>query len=157
MQIIKDTKLAQRLKEGNVPPKEQLYYFLFISFIACLPKLNSLLYLTGGPEPEDFLCLSTLQLIEDGMFLSEIFIAIPFLYYINSKGDNTQFLERYICLSFPIFFRTMLLVLIALSLASLLIDADSLYDDTSLSILYISSLCYYYYRTYKCFKIAAYA
>ncbi|MBX7146821.1 MAG: hypothetical protein K1X44_05890 [Alphaproteobacteria bacterium] len=94
MNFFNDRELARRFKAETVPPKERFYYLII--YILFFEIINSSLFnnwISEVEEPSWWV---------DGFNLAIIFFGTILCYCANAKGDNKEFIERYICIGFPI-------------------------------------------------------
>ena len=82
------------------------YLLAFMIITAVLMELSSYI-----PELPSFI-----RLIESSVVILTTIFGTMFCYKVNRQGDNADFIERYICLSLPIFFRLIGLIIIIFSL-----------------------------------------
>jgi hypothetical protein len=159
MNFFRDKELAERFAADNVSEREKLYYLLFYVLIFAI--------FTGSffDMPEnykrniwDHVCDTMDVVIPLGGCL--------WLYNINANGDNKNFIERYISLSFPIsikctLYSILLLVPIYIILAiwlketykiTLMPENESSYF---LPFMILPVFIYYYLRLAYVMKIAS--
>jgi hypothetical protein len=97
--------LAQDLKAGQVSQKEKMKYFLVTIIVQML--------MTSMPAQPS---LQYGDFIRTVIFSIITAIGIVVCYKANSRGDDKEFVERFICLSLPIGVRISLLLFIGLIL-----------------------------------------
>jgi uncharacterized membrane protein YfcA len=81
-------KLADDLREGRVNEYEQFKYYL-ATFVA----VNVLVYFGGSSSMDD--------LASTALNVCVTILGIIVCYRVNKRGDNTDFVNRMICLSWP--------------------------------------------------------
>ncbi len=95
MNFFRDKELAERFAADNVSEKEKLYYLLFYVLIFAI--FTSSFFCTPENYKRniwDHICDTLAVIIPLGGCI--------WLYNINASGDNKNFIERYISLSFPV-------------------------------------------------------
>ncbi len=85
--------LANELKEGSVDQKEKMKYFL-VFMLWTFVVLDLSLYMQEDYSSNDFI----LSLADTGLMM----IAVYLCYRINRDGDDSDFIDRFVCLSLPI-------------------------------------------------------
>ncbi len=153
MNIFSDRALAGRFREGSVSSLSRLFYLTAFLFF------QSVLLTTYFQSYSDHAVNLWTHLSDGLMILTAIFGTIA-LWSVNRLGDNREFIERYICLSFPIFFHMLAIagvVFVALTLASTLFGYDKHPSTTPIHSFVIVLLIYgwYYWRLFLSFRIAA--
>lgn len=100
------SELAAQLKHGGVSQHDRFRYLLvFIVIIALGIELAS--YLERAS--------SVLDISESVLTVMVIVFGSVWCYQVNKKGDDQNFVERYICLNVPIFFRLIVLFIVLYS------------------------------------------
>lgn len=152
MNFIKDKELAKRFKEDNVHSKERLCYFIISSVFTTF----AMTYFWNDPS----YVINNWDIATDISSLIYVILGILYTFRTNQKGDDKEFIERSICIGFPIIFRLICFFLLPyiMGIVALEIFLDSpgdevfsLYGFLFMQILMI----YYYYRLNKCMKIAS--
>lgn len=93
--------LADELKQGTLPQRERLRYFLVFLL------LDALVALIEVPHDNAFYVMEVVHTV--------ILLAGTYLcYQANQQGDQREFIDRYICLGLPIGLRLLVLYLLAL-------------------------------------------
>ncbi|MBI5248339.1 MAG: hypothetical protein HY912_02490 [Desulfomonile tiedjei] len=87
------SKLAEDFREGRVEEKERFKYFLATSIVWAL-----------GAQPFFYYgqTFKIAHVISAAVFVTVTIIGITVCYRANRTGDNTDFVGRMICLSWPI-------------------------------------------------------
>lgn len=93
MHLINYTKLAEDLRDGKVSERQKLYYLIGLTLFA-IPLL-----MPSMPENPNDISKDIMWAL--GFVVMSIVIMV-LLYRRNQQGDGKHFLERYICLAFPI-------------------------------------------------------
>ncbi len=99
--------LVRQLKTNTVPEYDKLSYLLLILVFTGLSRLSNLydavtksgMYreIVETTWAQRFIVLSIGQVMATSIFI----VAALLCYYVNKKGDNKRFLERFICLLVP--------------------------------------------------------
>jgi hypothetical protein len=104
MQFFREGKLAARLQQELVSEKEQALYLLFTFLIMtffCTATVANSIY--GQIE------LNIYDRLIDLAMIVFVFISMFIGFKINQNGDKTNFVKRYICISFPIAMKVFIL------------------------------------------------
>lgn len=117
--------LIKDLKEDNVSEKDKFIYFMF-TFLLLTVSTGTILSI--APEVE----ITTLDIIDYWVTTLVFVIAIILIYRNNKKGDNKNFLERYISLSVPIFIRVTVLG-IFLSFLYIIFSPSATFTSTTIT------------------------
>ena len=97
----------------------------------------------------------------DEMMIGSTLLGIMWMYQINTKGDGQNFIARYICLSFPIGVKSLLLVFVLLiglfTLAEFIEQMEIPEEETSVHIfiLLVLVIAYFYLRLAYAMRIAS--
>ncbi len=147
--------LAKRFQTNQVPSKERFLYFLTFLMVGTLILSSFSVHLLVPESSNQW------DLVKDCLYLVFSLLGSIFLFKINEKGDGKHFIERYICLSFPVMFQTILLT-IGMTIASTAIqnvlgNMDQLLNESMINdvIIVFLSQVYMYWRLYKGFKLAS--
>lgn len=158
MNFFRDKELAERFAADNVSEREKLYYLLFYVLIFAI-FTSSFFDMPENYKRNiwDYICDTMAVLIPLGGCL--------WLYNINANGDNKNFIERYISLSFPISIKcTVYSLLLMLPIFIIGIWAEETYkitlvpeNESSLFLLLciLPIFIYYYLRLAYVMKIAS--
>lgn len=163
--------LAKRLRKGQVSEKEKaiyffIFYFIFFLYVA-LPSIIGYDCNLSLLERE---LIQKADILDSIISISTALIGLYVCCHTNRKGDNKSFIERIVCLSFPIGIR--MIVYLALFSVFLFIgtmicafykpDIDivvqNIIDESNYITAVVSSLLYnfiYFYILNKGIKIAA--
>jgi len=160
-----DKQLARDLKNGAISEWHKFIYLMLYFFVPALFRLIG--HILPHKHTED---------IEKSFWMFSLtLIVIPlgllffyFLYKTNEKGDGLHFIERYICLTFPLIIRIMAIFIPAIVLGATLSamfvvhSHNALGEDASIFVLMalpvaivIALLVYYYLRFVTLLKIAS--
>ncbi len=107
MNFFRDKELAQRFSRDEVPEREQFWYLIVITLLYSLATtswMNNLVY--EAPNMWDH--------VLDGVLVGSALLGLVWMYQINAKGDGQNFIARYVCLSFPVAIKAILLMCILL-------------------------------------------
>ena len=93
MTFWKVDSLAHKLKTRNLSSAESFFYVLLYSLL--------LIVFTGSwiQETETFHSIAVFELVTD---VAICLIGMFYLYQLNKKADDYGFIERFVCLSFPV-------------------------------------------------------
>ncbi len=155
MHFIKDKALAERFKHHEVPSRERFYYLVIMEVLVAL-LLTNFFFHSLATDDWIYFPINHWNIADDILSVMLPLFGTILLYCTNAKGDDKEFIERYICISFPVIIQTLLVIIAAFGAILMLTDwADheegTLYD-VLLSLLFYG---YYYFRLYKCIKIAS--
>ena len=152
-----DKKLAADLRDDLISERQQLPYLL-IPFVIMSWLLTSVAGILMYADIE----ITRYALINDALYvvMTAIFIIISFK--INQKNDGQNFISRYMCLSFPIVIKFIVVLLLLGFVGAFLDDPDffnSETDDVSTGIFttiaVLLSYLFMLWRYVTCFKIAS--
>jgi len=142
-------ELASRLKAGKVSEKEKFYYFFI--FMLCW-------YLSSVPHiSQSFNNVDKINIWLSLISLILLTFGLSCLYKTNKKGDDKNFIERVVCLSFPIGIRLVAFSIPVFSIAFIIgTYGANMAVYMKLGVGYgIAFMLYYYYALYHGIKIAA--
>ena len=88
-------QLAQDLREGSVTERQQMWYFFAYAVS------TSVYVLVSEWIPSEY----NLSKIGDIASLGVTIIGVLACYQVNSRGDDKQFVVRFICISWPVLWR----------------------------------------------------
>jgi hypothetical protein len=137
-----DKQLARDLKNNLVSEKHKFIYFMIYMLLPILARLNQ---------------INILGLTYTLGFILGIFAAIAiwawvfyFFYKTNKNGDGKNFIERYICLAFPLSVRCYIFSIPAFLLIFF-------YPQTAILvfIFFICMIAWLFDRMYTLFRIAS--
>lgn len=158
MNFFRDKELAERFAADNVSEREMFYYFLISGLIVSLFTSTSF---TSLIEIE----VTIWDYILDVILIITSIIGSVWVYGINTKGDNKNFIARFISLSFPIGVKcTILLILLLVPVFALVILNEEVYNKTLISNngleaiiggVFLLAIFYYYLRLAYSMKIAS--
>jgi hypothetical protein len=147
MYLWKIDSLVNDFKEGKVTQKEEFKYLLFYIIISIL-FMDKVLYIDDVYNIYD-----TINSI--AMFIITI-IGTYYCYLVNSKGDNKDFMVRYISIGLLVGIRIFLIAfLLGIVYSSLFMTPEELESDsyeTTILLLIFSSLveiAYFWYLSKK--------
>lgn len=162
--FLKDKKLAASLKASTISERDKFIYFLIFLFAPVLLRFIGLLYAPHSYAGSERLQDPYFQWIVLGLL--PIGILIFYLFYkINTKGDGLHFIERFICLNFPLSIHLMLIGFIGGIMGALIMSISSimnlLHNDIVMgsiiivTVLGVILLGYYCARMVMLLKIAS--
>jgi hypothetical protein len=99
MNFINDKELALRFKNDAVPSRERLIYLILFALPLYVLTSQFFIQISAAEETRYF------HHILDSSLIVLNLIGIIFCYRTNRDGDNVEFIERFVSLSFPIFVR----------------------------------------------------
>lgn len=168
-----DKKLAEALREDRVSEKTRLTYFciFMVLMMAMTTSFSAQMMMRDA-------LLNTYDYIIDFIMVFTTPVVLIFLYTINKAGDNKNFFDRYICLSFPAGIKSAVYIFvpfISLIIIISILFAENCYDHlpskwceqyielekshvetTSLDFsFFIALMLCIYWRMFKAFKIAS--
>lgn len=164
MQIISGKKLALRLRDNAVSSGEKFLYFVLI-----FPLFQALSFLEFAVPFEDLSALSrsTAEQVKfamwGAMWTTVIVWGVSALgsylcYRTNQKGDGIAFIERYMCLLFPISIQTFLIFCLFSVLMMVLVMLFPIWIPLFFQLsmfLNMLPIFYFYWRLNSAFKIVA--
>ena len=106
MNFINDRELARRFKADAVPARERFYYFLILTM--GMVTVTSSYVVDALHRP-----INQWDIAIDIAMIILAFGGSILLFKTNAKGDNKEFIERYVCLGFPIIIQTLLVMFVA--------------------------------------------
>ena len=159
MIFFNDTKLAVRFRENMVPSRERLFYY--IVFILAYTVLT-----TSVVTQQLASSRGSFDDITDIISIVGVVIGTLWCYRSNALGDNKEFIERIICLSFPVMIRTIvlsILILAAFYLGDFLreefLEQNKFMTDYQIEfaslLIMIAIMVYFYIRLSGSIRIAA--
>ena len=97
-------KLTTDLKDNKISEKEKFKYFLTLVILELI-LINLIVYTWQE--------INTANLINSLITFVGFILAVTIIYKKNKKGDNKNYIERYVCLSLPAAVRAFVYSLIA--------------------------------------------
>ncbi len=158
MNFINDRELARRFKTGDVPSRERFYYLLIQELLMMLITSSFFVHFFYLDEP-----LTYWDKASDIIMLLFALFGTIVLYRVNAQGDGKEFIERYVCISFPVTMQFALLAFIGflLMVAVDILGVISIQDLPDTEFYFFGFLAtfflllYVYYRLYRSIKIAS--
>ncbi len=138
MNFINDKELAGRFKNNTVSAKEKLQYLLacaILSNIAMSSFISSKIHVE----------LESWDIFIDCFNLFITIIGILVCYKTNTDGDNKDFIERFVCLSFPVLIQVALIMLLASLILSFMPAAGMSSESTTIDFFISVPLGLYFY------------
>lgn len=155
MEFFNDTRLALRLSQREVPEQEKLYYLFVFLLLHPLMQVG----LMNIKYNKEFIEQSNLHLNQwsAAAIIISTMLTLMGSYYCfkrNQIGDSTSFIERFICLSFPIGIQSLglgiIITLINHTILQIAYDGEIPAHDTILSPIQNAIVSFYFY--FKLFK-----
>lgn len=157
MNIINDRELALRFRNGEVSSRERLIYLILFILIYEASSAQFLEYIFDDYSKSEY-----------DMHVNIIFIFLTVIgtiacYVTNKNCDDKEFIERYICIGFPVTVR-MLIFAILLSIAAfILYELNDVYFKFGFLVsvdmwAFVVSFCaitYFFWRLNSSIKLAA--
>jgi hypothetical protein len=156
MNFIRDKELALRLKNNAVSSREKFLYFFISSMMTSLMMTSSVTHF--------FHYAVELNSWDNAVDVATVILAIfgtLLCYRTNKKGDNKEFIERYVSLYFPVSIQMILLFII---LATIIFGVLTIFapfgeipEQTSaldLALIIVAYL-YFYLRLNASIKLAS--
>jgi hypothetical protein len=111
MHFFSAKKLSDRFKTGQVDEKQKFYYCVIFILVNFLGSLS----LDPSRRPLGLATMGGLVLSLDGirtiLHYLVVLAGVTLSFRENRLGDNKQFLERFFCLSVPVFFQVLIILL----------------------------------------------
>ena len=156
MNFFDDEELAQRFRNDQVPSRERFFYFLSISLVTAF--LGTSLFISWTYAELDRWLIAS-----DVLILAITGIGTAVCYRTNRSGDDREFIERFMCIGWPVlmqmlllFFLLILVVVLCLLVASFFFASveDLLHPIFNpLGVVLVGG--YFYWRLNSSMKIAA--
>jgi len=125
MHIWNTKALAAELKSGELSQHERFKY-LILFIVLLFVSIDLSLYLPEEP-------LYILDVVNTLYYIIATIVGLILSYRINKMGDNKEFIDRFICLSAPIYFKLIVIFFCIILLFLILSDSISYYtSDESL-------------------------
>lgn len=103
------TALADDLREGRTTQREKMMYLL--AFVALLAALGEVSSYTCVREQ-----VTSLRILQSLVFMALNIFGVIFCHGANRRGDNVDFITRFICISWPITMRLLAVTTVLLIL-----------------------------------------
>ncbi len=103
--IFNHVRLARFLGNYSVPLRSQFWYFFFYVLAGILPGMVHLILVLINPGMTQIPETETIRiytLLGDGAALTLFIFGLIFAFQMNERGDNRDFITRYVCLSMPL-------------------------------------------------------
>lgn len=154
MNFIRDRELALRFKNNAVHSKERFLYLLIFMILFSLTTsscINSYLYSFD---------INYWDISIDVIVLATTILGTYICYQTNKKGDNKEFIERYISIYFPITIQTILILIPVFFVYIIVIESFIIVElhDRTLAYEFIIMtvyMLYFYWRLNSAIRIAA--
>lgn len=137
--------LAQELKEGTLSESDKFKYFYILTIIISI-AWGSTFYMAEAQ-------FSLSDIIQSILDIIIVIIGTYFCYAINRDGDGKNFIERYICLNFPILIKFVVFlifgyVILGILFGSSFIVSEGLFEDWFIYTYATLLNIYFYWRIY---------
>lgn len=131
MNFINDRELARRFKNDSVPQKERfIYFFIYVVMSSIFMQLIPITFIST----ENNIKIDTTYIISVLVYILIVIFGTIICHKTNKAGDDREFIERMICLGFPIAIRTIIIsFIIAILHLIFIIAAYFLYNSTQWS------------------------
>ncbi|MDZ5696807.1 hypothetical protein [Chelativorans sp. M5D2P16] len=152
MNFVRDRELAQRFRNGAVSSRERLLYYLIVMTVTTVLFSS---FFTAGAEEEG---ASRWDLVLDIFYIVVQLVGVLVCYSTNRRGDDREFIERMVCIGFPVGVQTFL---ICIPIIGYYVVASFFLPETDLSgYPYILPgvtlpVIYYYWRLNASIRVAA--
>ena len=104
--LLNPLELARRLRDGIVSPRDKLIYLIITTVIGIIAGSSVVAHLMYEGE------LTDMDIVNDVISLLFEVTLIIIAYRINQRGNATDFIERYICISVPLTVRVFVVMTI---------------------------------------------
>lgn len=153
MNFINDIELAKRFSAGEVSSAERLRYFLLFMLL-CYYLMSSY---AGQYLPCYINQVYYFDYIVDVIEITFFLVGTLLAYKVNVSGDNKEFIERYICIGFPIAIQMALIGIFIYGVMSIYeSSSDTATNITDVIIIIVLNI-YYYVRFYRAIKVASHS
>lgn len=151
--FVRDRPLAQRFRENGVPQAERIIYFLIFMMISTVFTTSTAINAMATP-------VNDWDKLTDLVYVGSIILGSIWLYKTNKKGDNDEFIERYICLSIPVAVQLVVIITPLSVVAMIALDLTGIMPITEESSpftfgMIIFFMVYYYGRLHGAIKKAS--
>jgi len=156
MNFFSDRELAQRFMDDEVPSRERFNYFMVATVLPILVTSNFFVSKT-------LVEIDGWSVAADVVFLAISVVGTVLCYRTNRRGDDREFIERSICIAFPVFIQALLLGIASIPICFLWIELASIYfsnlkefpDSFHYLVFSIIFASYFYWRLNSSIRIAA--
>lgn len=107
MYFWKVDSLAQDLKNGSLPQSERFKYLL--ATVIIYAAVIELTFLFAEP-------ITTLQIVQSALVIAITIGGTIYCYLMNTRGDNQEFIDRFICIGWVVAVRVTVLFIAVYSL-----------------------------------------
>jgi hypothetical protein len=154
MNFIKDRELALRFKNNAVSSKERFLYLLI--FMTLTTLLSSSFFIADLYSTK----LNQWDIYTDIVMLVLTIAGTIICYQTNKRGDDKEFIERYISIGFPVGIRSLLFLIliggIFLVIAVLTAQGEISDESTVYDLLVMTAfILYFYWRLNSSIKLAS--
>lgn len=152
MNFVRDRELAQRFRNGAVSSRERLLYYLILMTVTAALLSSSF---AAWAEEEG---ASRWDLVLDIFYIVAQLVGILICYSTNKRGDDREFIERMICIGFPVGIQTLSVSLLITGYylaASFFFPGTDLADYPYFLPGAMLPMIYYYWRLNASIRVAA--
>jgi len=154
MNFINDRNLALRFRDNAVPSKERFLYFIFSMVLATILTTS----IAVAPLYKE--TINNFDVISDLIYLASVIVGVIACYTTNKNGDGKEFIERMICIGFPVMIITFLISFFASIFYFMITTAFDWHKPADVTTVYdlppvLFSTLYYYWRLNSSIRIAA--
>ncbi|GGB04684.1 hypothetical protein GCM10011491_35970 [Brucella endophytica] len=154
MNFINDRELARRFKSDSVPSKERFWYYFIYTVVLSATLSSYIITEFYEYDPNHWHYLTDIAAVLINM------IGISICYRTNKAGDDKEFIERIVCIGFPVLVQVIIMFIV---IEALLMTIRSFLDPednfTNLPLFYFFDTCflygYFYWRLNSSIRIAA--
>ncbi len=138
MYFWKVNALVEDLKNQRVSQRQKMYYYLADTVLAFIAIYTGSLV---ASKP------NVLTAIEFLLGLSITVTGVLLCYEANRQGDDAEFIDRMVCLSWPIMVRLIVIMPIIYFTYALLFLGENVPEETGIAdVLFVSFFTVYYYK-----------
>lgn len=124
MHILNAKKLSDQLKTGQLDEKQKFYYYFIFVLVGFLDDLMTGPYRVPLGLTKVGVWVLSLDKIRTILHHLVVIAGVALSFRENHRGDNKHFLERYLCLSIPVFFRVLIVLLTVYLLCLVVVNFD---------------------------------
>jgi hypothetical protein len=135
--------LVEDLKNGQVTQRQKMYYYLANAFFVFMA-----IYVCGmvASTPNVFTAIEMLL----GLLLT--IGGVLWCYEANRQGDDAEFIDRMVCLSWPITMRLLVVIIVTYVIYAMLFLGENGAEGTTIVDVIITTIytAYYYKWLHSC-------
>lgn len=156
MYFFRDRALAERFRKNEVPSWERFRYYILILILVTIISTKTIAHYWATQ-------LNIWAIAIDAALLFLTVIGTYLCYTTNSKGDGREFIERMVCIGFPVLVQMLLLTLVFSVLATFIVgfvygldEGNIPADETIFDLIGVTFVIgYYYVRLNSSIRIAS--